>query len=137
MAKKTGRKKPSRKTLVKKLDKIVSLYIRLRDEVCVVCGTNEKLTNGHLFSRYSYSTRWDISEDGNCHTQCWGCNYRHEYDPYPYTNWFIEKFGKERWDEVHRDFKGSKRYSNSQLQELYDEIKELHDQLYESKKYQF
>ena len=125
---KAGRK-ASRKTLVKKLDKIVSQYIRLRDKYCVVCGSGERLTNGHLYSRTTYSTRWDITDDGNCHCQCWGCNFKHEFDPYPYTNWYIEKFGKDKWDELHTKFRTLTKYSNTDLEELYETIKKKYEEL--------
>ena len=116
-------KKPSRKTLVKKCDKIVSLYIRARDKYCVVCGSPERLTNGHLFSRTAYSTRWDITKDGNCHCQCWGCNYRHEFDPYPYMQWYRSNFGSKKLDDMHTRFKQTKKYSNVDLEELYEKVR--------------
>lgn len=121
--------KTDRAKLVKKLDDIVSLIIRLRNKHCVVCGTGEKLNNGHVFSREAYSTRWDISYDGNCHTQCNGCNLRHEYDPYPYNNWYIETFGKEKWDALHFRFRTPAQFKTWQLEELYEELKEVHAQL--------
>ena len=57
------RKISKRKSIVRKLDKIVSLIIRKTTPYCVVCGTTQFLQNGHLFSITAYNTRWDISED--------------------------------------------------------------------------
>lgn len=108
-------KKPSRKTLVKKLDKVLSKYIRARDKRCVVCGSTERLTNGHLFTRRAYSTRWT---ELNCHCQCWGCNYRHEFDFYPYQNWFVKKYGQEVYDELYREYRTPRKFRNSDLIEL-------------------
>lgn len=121
----TKMKKPSRKTLVKKLDQAVSLYIRNRDKACVVCGSSERLNNGHLFSRTAYSTRWDVTEDGNCHAQCWPCNFRHERDAYPFNNWYIMKFGKDKWDELHRRYATPQKYKDFELIELLNYIKGL------------
>lgn len=118
-------KKPSRKSLVKKLDVAVSLYIRNRDKACVVCGSTEKLSNGHVFSRVAYSTRWDTSEDGNCHCQCWSCNFRHEHDAYPYNNWYIIKFGKDKWDELHLRYATPKKYKDFELIDLLNDVKGL------------
>jgi len=98
-----------------------------------VCGSQEKLTNGHLFSRYSYSTRWDIQQDGNCHTQCWGCNFYHERDAYPYNNWFITKFGKERWDDLHAEYKAAKKFKTFELEEMYNDVKSKLEDLKKSK----
>jgi len=76
-------KKPSRKTLVKKLDTIFSIYIRRRytkDNIaeCVTCGKQDhwkKMQNGHFMSRKHYATRWD---EDNVEVQCMGCNvYRY------------------------------------------------------------
>lgn len=123
--KKLGRQKPkksNRAKLVDKLDDLVSIIIRGRDQKCVVCGSTDKLTNGHIFSRGSYSTRWDITEDGNCHTQCWGCNYKHVRDQYPYFNWYIKKFGQVKFDALRRRFKETRPYKDYELEEIYEEL---------------
>ena len=116
-------KHPSRKTLVRNLDKAVSEYIRNRDEYCVVCGSPKNLTNGHLFSRIAYSTRWDVSADGNNHCQCLSCNFKHEFDPYPFSEWYRQKFGEEKYHELHRRYKTVRKFKNYELEELLDEIK--------------
>ena len=76
-------RKASRKTLVKKLDTIFSIYIRRRyakDNIaeCVTCGKQDhwkKMQNGHFKSRKHYATRWD---EDNVEVQCMGCNvYRY------------------------------------------------------------
>ena len=116
------KKKTSRKSLVKKLDTIVSLYIRKRDKRCVVCGSTENLTNGHVFSRSNYSARWDITKDGNCHCQCMSCNLRHEYDPYPYTNWYVKTFKQKKYDDLHFRWNQTSKMKDFELEELYQKI---------------
>jgi 5-methylcytosine-specific restriction endonuclease McrA len=72
-------KKPTRKTIITKLDSIFSQYIRLRyskNEIseCVTCGKQDhwkKLQAGHFVSRKHYATRWD---EDNVQVQCSGCN---------------------------------------------------------------
>ena len=72
-------KKLTRSKLIKKLDKVFSLYIRQRyakNEIaqCFTCGKKDhykKLQCGHFQSRKYYSTRWD---EINCQVQCAGCN---------------------------------------------------------------
>ena len=117
-------KKPSRKSLIKKLDKLVSGIVRKRDgNKCVVCGSTFQLTCGHIFSRSAYSTRWDLE---NCHAQCWKENFNHEYDPYPFINWFIKKFGQKKLDELHKRYRTPRIWKDFDLQELYLELeKEL------------
>ena len=116
-------KKPSRKTLIKNLDKAVSEYIRKRDGQCVQCGTQERLTNGHIFTRRYHSTRWDISIYGNNHCQCWSHNFSHTYQPYEYYKWYINKFGQKKFDKLYRRHKTVQKFKNHELQELLDEIK--------------
>lgn len=108
-------KKPSRKTLIKKLDAIVSQYVRMRDKKCICCGTTENLTCGHLFSRVSYSTRW---EEMNVHAQCTGCNLKHEYNPHIMTIAFIKKYGQERYEKLLELHVKPKKFKDADLQEL-------------------
>ena len=69
----------SRKSIVAKLDKEFSLYIRRRQSVngivkCFTCGKSDHWQNmdcGHFQSRKHYATRWD---EKNCQVQCKGCN---------------------------------------------------------------
>lgn len=85
------------KSLKKKADVLMSLYIRKRDKRCVLCGTTLKLQCGHLISRRKNSVRWD---DVNCNCQCWGCNLRHNQWPEYYTNWFIKEYGQSMYEDL-------------------------------------
>lgn len=115
-------KKSARKRLVAALDRVCSEYIRKRDNSqCVVCGSREQPTNGHLFTRSAYSTRWD---ELNCHCQCWACNYSHEHNPGPYTSWFVRKYGIDTYDELLRKHKQPLKLKDYQLQEMIDQFKE-------------
>ena len=76
-------RKPSRKNLVTKLDKVFSEYIRRRYAVndiaeCVTCGKKDHWKNlqaGHFISRKHYATRWN---EENVQVQCVKCNvYRY------------------------------------------------------------
>lgn len=76
-------RKPSRKNLVAKLDKVFSEYIRRRYAVndiaeCVTCGKKDHWKNlqaGHFISRKHYATRWN---EENVQVQCVKCNvYRY------------------------------------------------------------
>ena len=126
MAKKTKRKKlKPRKTVINALKRVHSLYVRSKGDRCVVCGTYENLQCGHIFTAVNMSTRYDIEDDGNCHIQCGGCNLSHEYDAYPYFNWYINKFGKDKFDELHIRHKTIKKYSTPELRDLLEHIKEL------------
>ncbi|MGE0126652.1 MAG: recombination protein NinG [Blastocatellales bacterium] len=114
----------TRKQLVEKLDTLVSIYIRKRDRRCVVCGSTENLTNGHIFSRTHFTTRWHIGKAGNCHTQCWSCNFKHTHDTVPYFNWYINKFGKAKFDALYREWNQGSRVSDKQMKEMIEVVKE-------------
>lgn len=91
-------RKASRKTLVKKLDKVFSEYIRLRTakEItgiveCVTCGKNDhwkSMDCGHFMSRKHISTRW---HEDNCQVQCKSCNVFKYGEQYKYSLWLGEK----------------------------------------------
>ena len=123
----------TRKKLVKRLDDLTSAIVRLNESQCVVCGSTTQMGNGHVFSRKSYSIRWDLRSDGNCHNQCWSCNYRHVTDQYPYFDWYIKKFGQKRFDELRREFKTTRILKDWQLEEMVVEYKVIYDELVCSK----
>tara|TARA_X000001036_G_scaffold334292_1_gene313204 strand:+ start:3505 stop:3882 length:378 start_codon:yes stop_codon:yes gene_type:complete len=113
-------RKPSRKTLIKKLDAVFSKYIRARDKYCVICGSSDQANNGHLFSRRHYATRWS---ELNCNQQCYPCNFKHTMDFVPYTQWFIKKHGQEVFDELYCTFKRPRKYYNNEIEELIETYK--------------
>ena len=124
--KKTKKKKGrTRKTLVRLLDSAVSRFIRQRDGECVLCGSKEKLTNGHVFSRAHYSTRWDTRPDGDCHCQCMGCNLVHEHDPFLFFRWYAEKFGWDQLAKLHDEWKVPSDLSIQDLEQRLKEVEKL------------
>lgn len=119
-------RKPTRKTLVRKLDKLVSEITRARETSCVTCGSKDQLNNSHLFSRRNLSLRWDVRPDGNCHTMCWPCNFLHSSrDSAPYTSWYILEFGIKRWNQLHAEWSKVTKIKDYELQELYDKLKDI------------
>ena len=115
-------KKVSRKSLVRKLDAVVSKIVIKRDGGrCVVCGSRKQLGAGHIFSRSHYSTRWDLT---NVFCQCWGCNYRHKVaDPMVYYNWYWLKFSRKNFETLYARWKTIKKFSNNDLELLLVKLK--------------
>jgi hypothetical protein len=99
-------KKPTRKSLVIKLDTVFSQYIRRKDAIdeiatCVTCGKKDhwsKLQNGHWASRRHYSTRWD---EQNCNVQCAGCNVFRAGEIYLYTKYLCLQYGENFPEELY------------------------------------
>lgn len=114
-------KKPSRKSLVIKLDKLFSLYIRNRDNnTCVVCGSTERPTCGHLFSRINYSTRWD---EENCYCQCVGCNLRHEMSFEPFRRIVEARLGRIKYDALFQRHIKIRKFPDWELMDLIEKYK--------------
>lgn len=96
--KKSMRKRlPSVKSLKRKADSFFSKFIIARDKKCVLCSATTELTNGHLIKRGKMSTRYD---EINCHALCSGCNYKDNFEPQHYSEWFIKKYGVEEYFEL-------------------------------------
>jgi hypothetical protein len=108
-------KKTARQKAIKRADDAMSEYIRARDKECVICGSRERLTNGHLITRGKYSVRW---KELNCHCQCRGCNLLHEHQPEQYTSWFIQRYGLAAYEELVRESNTIKKYKTHDIEEI-------------------
>jgi hypothetical protein len=118
-------KKPTRKTIITKLDSIFSQYIRLRyskNEIatCVTCGKQDhwkKMQNGHFISRKHYATRFD---EDNCQVQCSGCNVFRYGEQYLFSKYL----GADLSEELLMKSRKIKKFTDSELLdmiELYNE----------------
>jgi hypothetical protein len=89
---------PERKKAVKDCDKWFSLYIRGRDHQKCWCGQykDEPMQCNHLFSRTSYSTRWNANYAFCGHS---GCNLRHEHHAEIMIDWFQKAHGMSMWEQ--------------------------------------
>lgn len=121
MIEKPVKTKSNRKRLIKLLDEAVSQLVIARDKKCVQCGSKEKLTCGHLFSRGTYSTRWDLL---NCNCQCWACNFGHTYDTSKYTKWFLDKYGQEVWDALYLRFHTPRKWTDVDMEAMLSGIRD-------------
>ena len=89
-----------------KLDKVFSLYIRLRDSdengfcTCYTCGKvahYKEMQNGHFWSRTHLSTRFN---EDNCKVQCVGCNIFKKGNYIVYTKKLLKELGEEKFNEL-------------------------------------
>lgn len=104
---------------VKKLDRLMSLYIRARDQYCVVCGSSAYLNNGHYISRSFYNTRWNFE---NCNAQCARCNRMHEYDAEPYRQVMVDRYGEDGILKIRQLAHSGHKLSWEELEEIEKEI---------------
>jgi len=116
-------RKISRKGLVRKLDKVFSLYIRKRlaknDIVeCVTCGVKKhwkEVDAGHFCSRRHYSTRWVTH---NVHVQCKSCNGFHAGQNYLMGKYIDKTYGEGTADELIKMSRQIKKFTDQDLKDL-------------------
>lgn len=117
-------RKPSRKSLINKADKVFSQYIRRRytDDngftECYTCGKKDhwkELQCGHFMSRKHYSTRWN---ETNCQVQCAGCNVFRYGEQYKFGRNLDIEFGNGTADELHSKSRQIVKYDNQDLIEM-------------------
>jgi hypothetical protein len=130
--KKTVKEEPKKKvvsvrTLIKKFDRVFSIYIRLRKAKSngeVKCFTCDKKMHwrssqcGHFMSRRFMSTRF---HERNCEVQCYGCNIMMSGNQYIYGLRLDEEYGEGTAESM---FKESKKVSKMVSQDLIILIKE-------------
>jgi len=127
-------KKASRKTIVKKLDAIFSIYIRRRyakDDIakCVTCGKEDhwkKLQNGHFQSRKHYSTRWD---EVNCQVQCAGCNVFKYGEQYKFSVNLDAKYGEGTAERLSIKAQQIVKLSNFEIEDMIKRYKNFVDSM--------
>lgn len=119
----------------KKLDKVFSAYIRLRDVMpngcfrCISCGQIKRFEQGdcgHYHSRANMATRW---EPDNCHMECRSCNRVSSDHLIGYRRNLIEKIGLDRVNRLEAMAKTQKHWMDLELRERIDyftrEVKRL------------
>ena len=113
--------KCKKSTLKNKVWKEFSAYIIRRDrERCVLCGRGREqgvvLQAGHVLSGRCDTILFD---ERGVFCQCKKCNQFHNDYPWPYWNWYIQRFGQEAFEELKRIKKGGKILDRGELIEIY------------------
>ena len=118
----TMRKKPSKRTIIKKLDKEWSRVIRLRER-CARCSTSENLQAAHIFSRRSLSVRWDLD---NGIPLCYACHmfWAHK-EPIYFTDLAKEYLGEVKFLALRLRATAIKKWSVEEMQELLDTLNHM------------
>lgn len=126
----TVKKKPDLKA---KLDKVFSLYIRLRDSKpfnyrffkCISCGEIkpfEQADCGHFHSRRHLSTRFD---EDNAHAECRACNRFSADHLINYEKNLIAKIGQQKFDLLKVKAAGTSKMSDFEYEQLIKYYKAL------------
>ena len=115
-------KKKTVKSLKKKADKVMSLYIRQRDasKGCVTCGKLlpwKEMDAGHWMGRGCGATRYD---EHNLAGQCKGCNRFGKVGQVAekFRRALIERYGEEEVERVYRTSKQTHRFTIQELEDI-------------------
>ena len=122
-------------TLVEKLDRVFSQYVRksasddTQMSLCYTCGVGlhwKKLQCGHFMSRKHMATRWSLR---NCRPQCSGCNEVKGGNLEVYAERLKLEYGDQILLSLANLAASTKKFSKQELQEKIDYYKELNKQL--------
>ena len=131
-------KKPKRQKTIHKLDCVFSKFIRLRDcdkkwiVTCPLCGVKipyEKAQNMHFISRWVLKYRFD---ENNCYAWCMRCNVILNGNYIEYTIFMINKYGKEKVEEMKND-KQPFELKTRELEEKIEYYKKQNEELIRAK----
>lgn len=119
----------AKKTLIRKMDKVFSEYIRKRDSKdgyfnCCSCGLLKEYSQadaGHFINRRWMSTRW---REDNVHAQCRSCNRFDEGNSVGYTFFMINKYGKKHVEYLTALKQETMLYSDFDLELMIKKYKE-------------
>lgn len=118
------KRKKSKPDLVKRLDKVFALYIRLRDCMpsgmgqCISCGKIKpyrELDCGHFFGRSNMATRFD---EDNCNAECIGCNRVKSDHLIYYQENLIKKIGVSRFSTLRERAHSTKKWDDEELEKM-------------------
>ena len=116
-------KKPKRKTLTNKLDKIVSEIVRAGGK-CEYCGGKGYLNCHHIFTRTMRSVRWDLDNliclCSKHHT--FSTEFSAHATPLPFAEWIREKRGEEWYHKLYVKAYSIKQWSDQELIDLYEKL---------------
>lgn len=135
-----GVKVKKRTDLVKKLDKVFSRYIRLRDAMpngyfrCIACGQLKRIEQadcGHFYSRKHMATRFD---EDNCSAECSACNRFSADHLIGYQTNLIKKIGMARFELLGQKVRMVKKWSDFELKAMIEHYKREADRLASEKR---
>jgi len=120
------KKKKNISSLRKKLDRVFSQWIRLRDAdeggtvSCCTCGKLlfwKDAHAGHWISRRHASTRWTPE---NVHAQCPRCNLYEQGAGAEYAAFILKRYGRETFEALLAEKRQIKKWTAPELQDLID-----------------
>lgn len=123
----TTRPRPdSRRALKVRRDRVFSIFIRLRDRTCVLCGSTLNLECSHYHGRSNPESRVDPL---NSHAMCGLHNQAHNSDREPYRRFLIRTYGEGVLDELERRMLNHQKQTDEEIKADIEEYEMLVDVL--------
>ena len=115
--KKKRKKLPSLRSLERKADKLMSLYVRAitieKYGKCPLCGVNPVQCLFHIISRRRKIVRWNL---GNAIGSCSPCNYVENYFSDLSRAWFIRNRGVNTYLRLVDEAMGRREFTREDMQ---------------------
>lgn len=112
-------RKPTKTSLTRRLDKLVSEKVRARGE-CAWCKKNEGLECCHIFSRRYRSVRWEWD---NLLCLCHNHHFYSHSNPVLFAEFVKEYLGQEKYVALKQKARMIKKWTLQDLIELYESLK--------------
>jgi hypothetical protein len=124
------KKRRTRSSLEKELDRVFSIWIRTRTAIdgyneCISCGKTYHWTEmdcGHYISRVHRSTRWD---ELNCYPQCKRCNIFLKGNYPNYSLALVKRYGSDILEELSIKRNKTVKISTPEMESLIDHYRSL------------
>jgi len=120
-------RKPSKKTLTAKLDRICSKIVRSHG-VCMKCGNSnyEKLQCCHIFSRTYRNTRWSFL---NLLCLCSSCHFWSHRNPILFAE-FVKDLLGDRYETLKQEAQKVKKWSVGEMEEMLETLEKSFEESY-------
>lgn len=114
------------KEMMKRVQKVVNLYVRTRDagKECCSCDTilRGKFDAGHFWNSNNFKNV-TFDAERNVSGQCVKCNRWEHGSLLQYREKLIKRIGPEKYNQLEEDARVTRRFTKSELQETLDEYK--------------
>lgn len=101
--------------LKREADRVFSLWVRNREQACVLCGSRNSLQNGHFISRSINVLRYS---EINCHTCCCSCNVFKNGNMPAYAQFMLKTYGPKIIDNLLIEKQRLHQFKREELNEI-------------------
>lgn len=117
-------KRQTKKSLTRKLDKLVSEIVRSQGQCCKCHNkTYELLQACHCYSRTYRSVRWDLL---NVLCLCAGCHFWAHKNPILFTEFVKDYLGEIRYEQLKINARQIHKWTVNEMLEYYEVLKKAH-----------